>query len=47
MAEVVSFEQQFFPGGLRRGIREAVFEVQVGLVTAALPEIAIGVPGDN
>jgi hypothetical protein len=47
MVEVVSFEQQRFSGGLHQGIREAVSEVQAGFVTAALPEIATGVPGDT
>jgi hypothetical protein len=47
MAEVVSLEQQCFSGGLRQGVREAVSEVEAGLVGAALPEIAIGVPGDT
>jgi hypothetical protein len=46
MAEVVSLEQQCFSGGLRQGICEAVSEVEAGLVAAALPEIAVGVPGD-
>jgi hypothetical protein len=47
MAEVVSLEQQCFAGGLRQSVREAVSKVEAGLVTAALPEIAIGVPGDT
>jgi hypothetical protein len=47
VAEVVSLEQQCFSGGLRQGIREAVAEVEAGCVAAALPEIAIGVPGDT
>ena len=47
MAEVVSLEQQCFSGGLCQGVREAVAEVEAGLVAAALPEIAIGVPGDT
>src|SRR5207244_3656229 len=47
MAEVVSLEQQRFSGGLRQGVCEAISEVEAGLVAAALPEIAIGVPGDT
>jgi hypothetical protein len=47
MAEVVPREQQCFSGGLRQGVREAVSEVEAGLVAAALPEIAISVPGDT
>jgi hypothetical protein len=47
VAEVVALEQQGFSGGLRQGVREAISEVEAGLVAAALPEIAIGVPGDT
>jgi hypothetical protein len=47
MAEVVSLEEQSFSGGFRQRVCEAVAEVQAGLVTAALPEIAIGRPGDT
>jgi hypothetical protein len=36
VAQVVPFEQQCFSGGLGQGIREAVPEVQAGLVAAAL-----------
>jgi hypothetical protein len=46
VAEVVPFEQQCFSGGLGQGIREAVPEVQAGLVAAALAEIAVGVTRD-
>ena len=46
MGEVISLEQQRFSGGLRKGVREAVPEVQAGLVAATLPEITVGVPGD-
>jgi hypothetical protein len=41
-----SLEQQCFSGGLRQGVREAVSEVQAGLVAAALPEIAVRVASD-
>jgi hypothetical protein len=47
MAEIVPLEQQCFSGGLRQGVCEAVSEVEAGPVAAALPEIAIGVPGDT
>jgi hypothetical protein len=47
VAEVVSLEQQCFSAGLRQGVREAVPEVQAGLVAAALPEIAVCVPGNT
>src|SRR5580658_3136980 len=46
MAEVVSFEQQGFPGSFRQRVREAVPEVQSGLVAAAFAEIPVRVPGD-
>src|SRR6266516_6775155 len=47
VAEVGSLEQKRFSGELCQGVREAVAEVQAGLVAAALPEVAVGVPGDT
>jgi hypothetical protein len=46
VAEVVSLEQQCFSGGPGQGVREAVPEVQAGLVAAAPAEITVGVAGD-
>jgi hypothetical protein len=47
VTEVVALEQQRFSGGLSQGVREAVPEVQAGLVAAALAEIAIRLAGEG
>jgi hypothetical protein len=47
MAEVIALEQQLFAGDFRQRVGETVAEVQPGRVTAALPEVTVGVSGDH